>query len=189
MNDRRGTTWRRRCAGQRLRQRGAILFEVLLSIAVFAGAALFVLSASRSAVDGQYKSLHEQQAVDLASSLLAELEAGQMSLLELRDGLPRQLGSNESFREQIDERIARGGRGWAVEIATERSEYPGLTLVILTVFETQPGEPEGGDASDAAVRCTLRQLMRLRDADVEEVQPDEMLEDLPSARGGLERAR
>lgn len=164
-------------------RRGAILFEVLLSIAIFAGAALFVLSASRNAVDQQYKSMRQQQAVDLASSMLAELETGRLSLFELRDGLPRSLGSNDTFREQIDERFESDGRRWGVEVNTERSEIPGLTLVILTVFDTTSMDALAQDSEQATVKCTLRQLMALREEDAEDYRPDEMLEDLPVERG------
>lgn len=165
-------------------RKGGILLEVLLSIAIFAGAASFVLGALRSAIDAQQRSLAEQQAVDLAASLMAELEVGSLSLSELREGLPRQLGSIENFSESIDDHMSQGLPGWSVDITTQRSEYTGLTLIELTVFRTQPDDGAGAAPGDSTIRYTLRQLVRLREADAQGYEQDPLLEGLPGAEGG-----
>ncbi len=165
-------------------RRGGILLEVLLSIAIFAGAASFVLGAVRTAIDAQMRSLAEQQAVDLAASLMAELENGSLTLSDLREGVPRQLGSNEKYRELVDERIARGLPGWGVDINTQRTEFAGLTLVEVTVFQLLPDMRGAASPDDTNVRYTLRQLMKMRDAEAEAYELDEMLEGLPMEPNG-----
>ena len=64
---------------------------------------------------------------------------------------------------------------WTVDLTTERTEFTGLVLVELTVRE----ESDAHAADEEPVSVTLRQLMRLRDADAEEYELDEMLRDLP----------
>lgn len=164
---------------QHVRPRGGILFEVLLSIAVFVGGASFVLAAASSTLDAQHRALRDQQAADLAASLMAELQTGALSITELREGLPRQVGSFEGFREQVEQRMASGAEGWSVEINTQRSEYPGLTLVELTVSGGMDGGAAGSN-EQSTTRYTLRQLVRLRGADAEEFRTDELLEGLPT---------
>jgi len=171
--------------GDRQRSRsGGILFEVLLSIAVFAAGASFVLAAARGTLDAQHRSLREQQASDLAATLMAELRMGTLSLTELREGLPRDLGSIEGFRERIDQRVASGGMSWSVDINTQRSEFPGLTLVELTVAATGESERRVDESGTEMARFTLRELVRLRGEDAEEFQQDELLEGLPTNTGG-----
>src|SRR5262245_36044128 len=64
--------------------RGGVLFEVMLSVALFAGAAAFTLAATRSVSITLERSQKQQQAVDLARTRLAELEAGLITLGDLR---------------------------------------------------------------------------------------------------------
>ena len=169
------------------RRFGGVLFEVLVSIAIFAAAASFVLSAVRSAIDAQQRSLRQQQAVDLAVSLMAELEIGTLNLTELREGIPRELGSFENFSELIDQRMAGGLPGWGVDVNTERTEFTGLTLVAVTVFEQAPDANALSAPADATVRYTLRQLMPLNDSQAEAYELDEMLENLPTATDDARR--
>jgi len=171
-----------RRSGQLARRSGGILFEVLLSIAVFAAGASFVLAAASGTLEAQHRSLREQQAADLAATLMAELQIGNISLTELREGLPRDLGSIEGFRELVDQRVADGGMGWSVDMNTQRSEFPGLTLVELTVTATVERAIGADEPGSNTARFTLRELVRLRGADAEAFQQDELLEDLPAQR-------
>lgn len=148
------------------RRLGAVLFEVLLSIALFVGAAAFAMGTSRAMIGNLDRAHREQQAVDVARSKMAELRAGLISIADLQGERIVGVGSLDHFNEQ-----QAGEQQWTIEIDTSRTEHPGLNLVELTVTElsTRP---------DAA-SYTLRQLVRLRDVDDDEMyQHDELLEGL-----------
>ena len=160
-------------------RRGAILLEVLLSLALFVGAAGFTLGTVRNVLTAIDRSGREAFALDLARSKLAELEAGLVTVAELRDA--RQgidgVGSVETFEERPDQ-------VWLIDVTTSRTEHGTLSLIELTVTESLPGLDmgfDGGfDAGDTgAVRCTLRQLMALRDDEADAYEEDRMLEGLP----------
>jgi type II secretory pathway pseudopilin PulG len=63
--------------------RGGILLELLLSIALFVGAAVLVLDAMGSALDGARRADLRARAMDLAQSRLAELDAGLVAIGDL----------------------------------------------------------------------------------------------------------
>lgn len=134
------------------RRRGAVLFEIMLSVALFGGAAAFTLAAVRSVFTALDQLERRQKAADLARSSLAELEAGLISLAELRD-------------HSVD--------GWTFDLETRRSEFGDLVLVELTVREDLGG---GAQDSEEAMAYTLRQLMPLREAPEEEYEKDELVE-------------
>jgi hypothetical protein len=147
-------------------RRGAVLFEVMLSIALFVGAAAFAMAASRSMLGNLDRSLRQQQAVDLARSKMGELRAGLINLQDLRAQHMVGVGSLENFNEHAGAQPL-----WLIEINTERSEHAGMTLVELTVFEEGP--------PDVAARFTLRQLVQLREVEGEEAyEMDDLLEGL-----------
>ena len=125
--------------------RGAVLFEVLLSVALFGGAAAFTLAAMQSVFDSLDRLRSRQEAIDLASSKLAELEAGLISLADLRSG----------NAADSDER-------WVFDLHSRRSEFTRLTLVELTVRQRESG---GGAGAATPVSFTLRQLIALRQSD------------------------
>ena len=66
-------------------RRAAVLLEVLVSLALFVGAASFVLTALHTSLSGLARAEEESFAVDLARSRLAELELGLVSMADLRD--------------------------------------------------------------------------------------------------------
>lgn len=164
--------------------RGGILFEIMLSIAIFAGAALFTLRAVSNALVAFDRSARRQQAMDVARSTLAELEVDLITIADLRDRAERDLSRNASPRRdrlspQSDE------RHWIIEIETERTEYADLTLVALIVRESS-GEDSVGLDEDNAISITLRQLMALQtEASLapRPYQEDELVEDLVQPRG------
>ena len=90
-------------------RRGAILFEVLLSIALFVGAAVFALGTTQTVLVALDRAGRDALALDLARAKIAELEAGIVTISELREsaeGIDR-VGSLELRR--IDD-LDRGGR-------------------------------------------------------------------------------
>jgi hypothetical protein len=150
-----------------MRRRGGVLLEVLVSIALFIGAGAFALAAMRTTFDNIDRARRDQAAIDLARSKMAELEAGLVSLADLRGGPITDVGSVPV----IDDRI--GSIDWVAEVRTRRTEYRDLTLVELTVRE-------GGAVDDPrAARFTLRQLLKLRDFDPEDYEEDDLLRGLP----------
>jgi len=148
-------------------RRGALLLETMLSIALFVGAAAFCITSLRSLFDRIERADARQQAVDLARSKMAELEAGLINVQSLRGEWSGAVGSRP------DDEIDAGGRTWAIDATTVRTEFAGLSLVELTVTAIVDGRD--GES------FTLRQLVALREADAEAYEPDDLLEGLPAA--------
>jgi hypothetical protein len=165
-------------------RRGGVLFEVMLSIALFAAAAAFTLGAVRSVYHTLERSEKRQQAVDLARTRLAELEAG---LITLRDLQGDSAGAADSpalasrDASSFDESAAARPR-WRLETRTTRTEFTGLTLVELTVIESIPAEAEA--AGESAMQYTLRQLVAVREDEGEAWQEDDLTRGLPEEADG-----
>ena len=159
----------------RARYRGGVLLETLIAIALFAGAGTFALRATASIFGRLDRLQREQLAVDIAASRLDELAAGLISLADLNEGTIDAVGSRESFGGDATDPLAVQ---WTVDVETERTEYPGLTLVVLTVAlddgRIAPDDPE-------ALRVTLRRVLRLRGEDAEAFREDDIFEGLPEA--------
>jgi hypothetical protein len=142
-----------------LARRGGILFEIVLSVALFAGAAIFTLGAVRSVIATLDQTRRRQEAVDLARSKLAELEAGLINLADLRGGAAAHDGRSDTIENPA----------WLFDLKTSRTEFTGLSLIELTVREDAASDERG-------VSYTLRQLLPLRESDVEAYQQDELME-------------
>ncbi|UCD76492.1 MAG: hypothetical protein JSV91_06120 [Phycisphaerales bacterium] len=157
---------------------GGVLLEILVSIAIFVGAATFALRAVTSVINALDRSRREAYAVDLARSKLAELEADLITLADLRGegreavGSLAEAGFDESSLYEI------GARQWVFDVTTTRSEFTGLSLIELTVTEEPVDEFAG---AENPVSFTLRQLIRLREEAEEEYEMDDMLRGLPGA--------
>ncbi len=163
---------------------GGILFEIMLSIAIFAGAALFTLRAVSNALVAFDRSARKQQAMDVARSTLAELEVGLITIADLRDRAERDL-SRDAGRGRDRLRAQGDQPHWVIEIETERTEYTDLTMVALSVLESS-GEDAIGFDEDNAISISLRQLMALPTASPRVPRPyreDELVEDLVQPRG------
>jgi len=167
--------------------RGSVLFEVLLSLALFLGGAAFTISATRSVLSSLDRARRQSVAVDLACAKMAELEAGLTTLADLSDsteGIDR-VGSVDPF-ESLDDPL---GPRWAIDVQTEPTEFAGLTLVVLVVRELSQDAFGGAgsvldeDADGGLASYTLRQLVRLGDADVDAFEEDEIMRDLPEPAG------
>jgi type IV secretory pathway TrbL component len=155
-------------AGRRRKIRGGILFEVLLSVALFVGAAAFALGCVKSVFSALQRARREQEAVDLARSKMAELEAGLITLADLRGQPIDAVGSMSSSAMSAGGSIGAHPR-WIADIKTHRSEFTGLSLVELTVRESD--QSGGGDSE--VMSFTLRQLMPLGRGDAEESATDD----------------
>ncbi len=147
-------------------RRGAALLEVLLSIALFVGAAAFTLGASRAMLGNLDRAHREQQAVDLARSKMAELHVGLISIADLQAERIIGVGSLENFNELPGEQPL-----WNIQVNASRTEHADLSLVELIVSE---------DSTHVdAARYTLRQLVRLREVNGDgEYEADDLLEGL-----------
>lgn len=156
------------------RRVGGVLLEVLLSIALFVGAAAFTLGTTRSVLVALDRAGREAMALDLARARMSELEAHLVTLSELREdarGIFR-VGSVEL----LDPTSADPGMSWELTLRTERSAYTGLTLVEITVEEAGADVDED---SPQRARATLRQLVALREEDAGEYEEDDLLRGLP----------
>lgn len=160
-------------------RRGGILLETVLALALFAGGAIFVLQSVRDGIAALDRSRNRQEAVDLARSAIARLEAGLINLEDLRQGQLVE-GSGDWFDDGAFGESNGGdiSTRYVIEALTSRSPYPGLTLV-----EVRISAAEAGDGSrPGPLLCTLRQLVRLRQgAEDDGFLPDEIMEDLPDA--------
>ena len=130
----------------------AVLFEVLLSIAIFTGAAMFTLRAVNQGLRDLDRTRREAQALDLARTTLAQLEAGLIDLADLHEGEPMDMsgsgGGSGAFDEMADQ------PRWTIETETVRTEFEGLSLLVLTVFE-ESGESFGPERELDGVSVTV----------------------------------
>lgn len=115
---------------------GAILLETLLAIALFAGAALFVIGALRDSAAATERAALRTRAADLARTALSEIEAGLASESEV---VRRESGVDDGLR---------------LEVRTAPSAFEGLTLVEVAV------RADAGDGGES-ILVTLRQLVRM----------------------------
>lgn len=136
-------------------RRGAILFELLVSIAIFIAAAAITLRAVSNGYESLRRSHQRQLAVDLARSKLAELEAGIISLTQLQSDFITTVGSIDLTESASDLPREDDLTQWRYEVDTIPTEYAGLTLVEVRIFT--PDDVEGERPT------VLRQLISLRD--------------------------
>ncbi len=164
-----------------MRRSGGILLEVLISLALFIGAALAILRATSQASDSVDRAAILQRAVDLATTRMAELQVGLVTEADLRSE------ANEPRPEFGAFEFVEAEQRLRIEAVMERSPYEGLTLVELKVLDSERSAVDGG----ARTIFTLRQLVRLGDAEPDAYELDEMLEGLPQASssdlGGMDR--
>ncbi len=156
-------------------RRGALLLEVMLSIALFVAAASFCLVATRSLFSALDRAERRQFVIDLARSKMTELDAGLISIQSLRGEWSGAVGSRP--REESLEDEPGNARRLEIDVTTSRTEFQGLSLIELTVTEI----PDDGSVVDESntISFTLRQLVALREADADAYELDDLLEGLP----------
>lgn len=116
---------------------GAVLFELLVALAIFVVAATTLLGTFGDVVASIDRDTTTARAVDLARTRMSELEVGLLTIEDLR-----------ADSERVE---SRGDQGLTLEATVSRSAYPGLSLVELRVFDARRDEP----------RFTLRQLVAM----------------------------
>ena len=121
-----------------MKQRGSVLLEVLLATAVFSFAGIVVLGVVDGTVADGARAARRSLAMDVARSQLARMEAG------ISD-------------DSQDDRAVFGLR---VESHMEPSDFPGLALAVVEVYDEQ-SDGRNDEASNEPPRlAVLRQLLR-----------------------------
>ncbi|MGE3107345.1 MAG: hypothetical protein AB7G11_12795 [Phycisphaerales bacterium] len=134
-----------------MRERGALLLEVMLSLALFVAAGGTVLAVVSQGVGSIRAARERLHALDLARSAMAEIEAGIATVETLNGPAPEWTDPDAEVPDDTRE------SGWELIIETTPTEFDGLTLVSITAARS------GGSGIDSSA-YTLRQLVRLRDA-------------------------
>ena len=121
-----------------MKQRGSVLLEVLLATAVFSFAGIVVLGVVDGAVADGARAARRSLAMDVARSQLARMEA---------------VISDDSQ----DDRVVPGLR---VESRMEPSDFPGLALAVVEVYDEQSDGRTDEAINDPPRLAVLRQLLR-----------------------------
>ncbi len=115
-----------------MNRRGALLLELLLSVAIFTMCALVILSVATDVLRSVEGARRRQEAVDVARTALASLEAGLATVQNVDDFVDEQRGE-----EALDDEPQR----WQIDIETEPSQFPGLTVVTVIVRDLRGADP------------------------------------------------
>ena len=121
-----------------MNQRGSVLLEVLLATAVFSFAGIVVLGVVDGTVADGARAARRSLAMDIARSQLARMEAG------ISD-------------DSQDDRAVFGLR---VESHMEPSDFPGLALAVVEVYDEQADGRSDEASNDPPRLAVLRQLLR-----------------------------
>ena len=121
-----------------MNQRGSVLLEVLLATAVFSFAGIVVLGVVVGTVADGARAARRSLAMDVARSQLARMEAG------ISD-------------DSQDDRAVPGLR---VESHMEPSDFPGLALAVVEVYDEQLDGRNDEASNDPPRLAVLRQLLR-----------------------------
>ncbi|MGA1391842.1 MAG: hypothetical protein ACO38W_01675 [Phycisphaerales bacterium] len=149
---------RRDLRSPRAGRAGGILLETMLALALFVATGSLVLGVMTDCTRAIARAERLASAVDCARSLMAEFEAGLRPMGDLAGGELEELPPPwEDFR---------------VEARTRRSDFEGLVLAEIGVFEA------GSDGAASASIFALRQLLPARGVDVEALEDFDSFEDL-----------
>lgn len=162
---------------------GLILLEVIVSLAIFVAAAAMTLSITSSLLDSLHRTRTTHMAEDVALSMMAELEAGLLTLRDVQTGSTATVRGLVTFEDDLDD----NDPVFELDVTARRSEHPGLSYVELTVTElpaaagsTMMMSPTTGDAPPRP-SATVRRLIPVTDEDFEAYEQDEMLEGIDTA--------
>lgn len=112
-----------------VRRRGGLLLETLVAVAIFVGVATFSLAAVRDGIAAAERARLRLVAVGLATSRIAEVEAGLVSPWKVgeADGL-----DDESTFDAEDSPLR-------LEMEAAPSNFDGLVRVVVSVYEEASG--------------------------------------------------
>lgn len=142
--------------------RAWVLLELLLALTIFVFTAIAVLGAIAQGISGAERNRNQMQAVDLARSTMAKLEAGLGTMQNLAGPVPAwepPLTAETPFEDSTGTGFSETlppPSLWEVEIDTLASDFPGLTHVTVTAVK-RPAP----DSEQVVVSFTMHQLMRL----------------------------
>jgi len=144
---------------------------MVLALALFVAGAAMLTQLNSSVARSLERSRLSIESADLARKALAELEAGIITIADVRTARLHTEQSVGRMDRAADMDELAEPSPWQVSVRTERSPYSGLTLVELTVAyvgEARASSAMRGFSTDVPddseeVRTTIRQLMRLRD--------------------------
>lgn len=111
-------------------KRGALLMEAMVALAVFAAGAIAVLATVRQGVSSMRAAHDRAEAIDLAASALARLDAGLASVETLDGEVPEWTDPAEpggAFEDAPPEPT-----GWTLALETQASTHGSLTVVTVT---------------------------------------------------------
>lgn len=161
------------------RRRGAILLEILISLALFVTAGSIILVSSTSMSAALVRSRDRQIAADLAATKLSELEAGLTTAERLNDSFADMALISESAAVRFESGASQPKR-WRVAVETEPSRFRSLTSVTIRIFDAS------GRAGREAELAVLHQLVRLSTTAPDEFESDPLLEGFGAAPGERE---
>lgn len=175
-------------------RRGAMLFEVMVALAILLMATMTLAAIVMQSVDAMNASRKTMQACDLARSTMAQIEAGMLdptaingpairwdeSMFLMPEEAASGPGSDDSMESLAEVPVPTTdltAPQWFLQIDTEPTEYAGLFLVTVTASQMAPGT----DIITASY--TLHQVVRLG-LEPEDVagEEDELMD---AARRGL----
>jgi len=157
------------------RPRGAILLEILISLALFVTAGSIILVSTTSMTAALVRSRDHQIATDLAVSKMAELEAGLTTAERLHDSLVDVSLISQSEHQRVDAAEA-GPQRWRLVVETEPSRFTPLTNVTIRVLDARGRT--GGEEPELAV---IHQLLRLNSSSPDEFETDPILDGFGAA--------
>lgn len=149
------------------RRAGGILLETMLALAVFVAAGSLVLGVMTDCTRAIARAERLASAVDCARSLLAEFEAGLRPMGDLAGG-------------ELEE-VPPPWEGFRVEARTRRSDFEGLVLAEIAVFDA------AASGAESPAIFVLRQLLPARGVDVEALEDFDSFEDLAQPIPGSSR--
>lgn len=142
-------------------RRGALLLELVISLAILVGAGLAVLSMLSQGVRSAKEASEHLKAIDLAMSALAQIEAGIAEPESLNGPVPEWKDEQATTGAAFDESIPEPS-GWSLEIETSRAGHADLTIVTVRAVRDRPN----------GARFTASQFIRFDALDPSDENPE-----------------
>lgn len=153
-----------------MNQRGSILLEVLLAIAVFTFAGIVILGVLEETVAAGGRAERRALAMDLARTRMAEIEAGvegySAADVSATSAAPAATDGLAAASATSASALPDPRKGLRVEVRLEPSDHPGLTLAVVEVWDdaaqrrTALAQALGDSSSDPPRLAVLRQLVK-----------------------------